>query len=82
MGLGQSGEKDFSERLRLLVVDTTADRAAALGDRLRQRVGGHADVLVRDTVPRVRNALRERAVDCVVLHLPTGDEDAPQGTTC
>jgi len=78
VGLGRSGEKDFSERLRLLVVDTTADQAAALGDRLRRRVGGHADVLVRDTVPRVRSALLERAVDCVVLHLPAGDDDAPQ----
>ena len=78
MGLGPSDETDFSGRLRLLVVDTTADRAAALGDRLRQRVGGHSDVLVRDTVPRIRSALRERAVDCVVLHLPAGDDDAPE----
>ena len=35
-------------------------------------------MLVRDTVPRVRSALRERAVDCVVLHLPAGDDDAPE----
>jgi diguanylate cyclase (GGDEF)-like protein len=77
VGLGRPGEKDFSERLRLLVVDTTADQAAAIGDRLSQRVGGHADVLIRDTVPRVRSALRERAVDCVVLHLAGGDDDAP-----
>ncbi len=77
MGLGQSGEKDFTQPLRLLVVDTTADQAAALGDRLRQRVGGHADVLVRDSVPPVNIALREGAVDCVVLHLTAGDYDAP-----
>ncbi|HEX4281686.1 MAG TPA: EAL domain-containing protein [Solirubrobacteraceae bacterium] len=77
MGLGQSGEKDFTQPLRLLVVDTTADRAAALGDRLRKRVGGHADVLVRDSVPPVNIALREGAVDCIVLHLTAGDDDAP-----
>ena len=77
MGLGQSGEKDFTQPLRLLVVDTTADQAAALGDRLRQRVGGHADVLVRGSVPPVNIALREGAVDCVVLHLAAGDDDAP-----
>ena len=76
MGLGQSGEKDFTERLRLLVVDTTADQAAAIAARLSQRVGGHADVLVRDTLPRARSALRDRAVDCVVLHLRAGDDDA------
>jgi len=78
VGLGQSRETDFSEPLRLLVVDRTADHAAALGERLRTRVGGHADVLVRDSIPRVRGALRERAVDCVVLHLAAGDEDAPE----
>jgi diguanylate cyclase (GGDEF)-like protein len=77
VGLGQSGEKDFTQPLRLLVVDTTADQAAALGDRLRQRVGGHADVLVRGSVPPVNIALREGAVDCVVLHLAAGDDDAP-----
>lgn len=75
--MGRTDEKDFSERLRLLVVDTTGDRAAALADRLRHRAGGHADVLVRDTVPRVHVALREGTIDCVVLHLATGDDDAP-----
>ena len=77
MGLGRTDEKDFNERLRLLVVDATADRAAALAERLRQRAGGHADVLVRDTVPRVRRALRDHTIACVVLHLPAGDDDAP-----
>ena len=78
MGLGRTDEKDFSERLRLLVVDATADRAAVLAERLRQRAGGHADVLVRDTVPRIRRALREHAFACVVLRLPVGDDDAPE----
>ncbi len=70
MGLGQSPEKDFNEHLRLLVVDTTERRAAALADRLRGAVGEHADVLARDSVSRARRALREHTVDCVVLDLP------------
>ena len=78
MGLGRTDEKDFSERLRLLVIDATADRAAVLAERLRQRAGGHADVLVRDTVPRIRRALREHAFACIVLRLAVGDDDAPE----
>jgi diguanylate cyclase (GGDEF)-like protein len=77
VGLGRTDEKDFNERLRLLVVDATVDRAASLADRLRRRAGGHADVLIRDTVPRVRRALRDHTIACVVLHLPAGDDDAP-----
>ncbi len=76
MGLGQSPEKDFNERLRLLAVDTTARQDAALADRLRAAVGEHSDVLARDSVSRARRALREHTVDCVVLNLPASDADA------
>ena len=82
MGLGQSEEKDFSERLRLLVVDD--DRATGprrLAIDLRQRVGGHADVLVRDTVPRVaaRCASAPSTASCSTS--PAGDEDARERST-
>ena len=68
--MGPSAEKDFTERLRLLVVGATAGDAEALARNLRARVGGEADVLARDRVPR---ALRERTIDCLVLYLSNGD---------
>ena len=74
--MGPSGEKDFSERLQLLVVGATAQDAQTLAGKLRSRVGGDADVLARDTVPRARRALREHAIDCLVLRLTAADADA------
>ncbi|HUJ34196.1 MAG TPA: EAL domain-containing protein [Solirubrobacteraceae bacterium] len=74
--MGPPGEKDFTERLQLLVVAGTAQDAQALAGKLRARAGGEADVLARDTVPRARRALREHAIDCLVLRLPTADDDA------
>jgi diguanylate cyclase (GGDEF)-like protein len=74
--VGPPGEKDFTERLQLLVVAGTAQDAQALAGKLRARAGGEADVLARDTVPRARRALREHAIDCLVLRLPTADDDA------
>ena len=65
--MGPSGERNFTERLRLLVVGVTARDAEALAGRLRARVGGEADVLAPDTVPRARRALREHTIDCLVL---------------
>ena len=74
--MGPPGETDFTERLQLLVVAGTAQDAQALAGKLRARAGGEADVLARDTVPRARRALREHAIDCLVLRLPTADDDA------
>jgi diguanylate cyclase (GGDEF)-like protein len=74
--VGPSGEKDFSERLQLLVVVVTAQDAQTLAGKLRARVGGEADVLARDTLPRARRALREHAIDCLVLRLAAADADA------
>jgi diguanylate cyclase (GGDEF)-like protein len=76
LGLGQSPEKDFSERLRLLVVDPCAHQAAALADRLRGAVGERADVVALESVTRARRALLEHTVDCVVLELPASDGGA------
>jgi diguanylate cyclase (GGDEF)-like protein len=76
LGLGQSPETDFSERLRLLVVDTTAHGAAALADRLRAAVGERADVVAVDSVASARRALFEQTTDCVVLALPASDAGA------
>ncbi len=74
--MGPPLEKDFSERLRLLVVDATAHGAGALADRLRGAVGEHAEVLARDSVSRARRALLEHTVDCVVVNLPASDGDS------
>jgi diguanylate cyclase (GGDEF)-like protein len=74
--LGPSREKDFTERLRLLVVGATTRDAEALAGKLRARVGGEADVLARDTLPRARSAFREHTIDCLVLYLPAGDAEA------
>ena len=71
--MGPSGEKDFTERLRLLVVGASTWDAEALAGRLRARVGGEADVLARDTVPRARRALREHTIDCLVLRVPSSE---------
>jgi diguanylate cyclase (GGDEF)-like protein len=76
--LGRPGEKDFSKRLRLLVVDGNAQRAKTLEQLVRESIGHEADVLVRDTVARTRRALREYAVDCVVLALDDSGADALQ----
>ena len=74
--MGPSGEKDFSERLQLLVVGATAPEAQTLAGKLRARAGGETDVLARDTVPRARRALREHAIDCLVLRVAAADADA------
>jgi diguanylate cyclase (GGDEF)-like protein len=74
--LGPSGEKDFTERLRLLVVGATTRDAEELAGKLRARIGGEADVLARDTVTRARRVLREHTIDCLVLRVPTGDTEA------
>jgi len=74
--VGPTGEKDFAERLRLLVVGASAQEAHELADKLRARVGGEADVLARDSVPRARRALREQSFDCLLLHLPAEDTRA------
>jgi diguanylate cyclase (GGDEF)-like protein len=71
--LGPTGEKDFTERLQLLVVGSITRDAEPLAGRLRARVGGESDVLARDTVPRARRALREHTIDCVVLRVPSSE---------
>ena len=76
MVLGQFDETDFTERLRLLVIDTTAKHTAALEDVLRQGVGADVDVLTHDTVARARHVLLEDPVDCVVLHVADSDAEA------
>ncbi len=74
--MGPSGEKDFTERLRLLVVGATTRDAEALAAKLRARVGGEADVLAGAALPRARGALREHTIDCLLLHLPAGAAEA------
>jgi len=74
--LGPSDETDFTERLRLLVIDTTAERTAALEDVLRQGVGRDIEVLTYDAVTRARHVLLEHPVDCVVLHVADSDAGA------
>jgi diguanylate cyclase (GGDEF)-like protein len=74
--LGQFDETDFTERLRLLVIDTTAKHTAALEDVVRQGVGADVDMLIHDTVARARHVLLEDPVDCVVLHVADSDTEA------
>lgn len=74
MVLGHFDETDFTERLRLLVIDTNAKHAAALEDVLRQ--GADVDVLTHDTVARARHVLLEEPVDCVLLHVDDSDSEA------
>ena len=69
VGLGRADEKDFISSLRLLAVGEDAPHAAAIGERTRAAAGPHAEVLVGDTVARVRRTLGEQTVDCVVLGL-------------
>ena len=76
MVLGQFDETDFTERLRLLVIDTTAKHTAALEDVVRQGVGADVDMLIHDTVARARHVLLEDPVDCVVLHVADSDTEA------
>jgi diguanylate cyclase (GGDEF)-like protein len=76
--LGQSEEKDFSRRLRLLVVDSSGHRAEELEQLVRESVGADVDVLVRDTVVRTRRALSDHAIDCVVLALEDAGAEAFQ----
>jgi diguanylate cyclase (GGDEF)-like protein len=74
--VGQPDEKDFTNRLRLLVVDDTARRAEALEELVRQSIDQEVDVLVRDTVARTRRALREHPVDCVLVTLEDSGAEA------
>jgi diguanylate cyclase (GGDEF)-like protein len=67
VGLGQTEETDFTGRLRLLVVGEDAQRAVRL-------LG--ADLVVGDSVARVRRAVEEHAFDCVVLALGGTGPDA------
>ena len=76
MVLGQFDETDFTERLRLLVIDTTAKHTAALEDVVRQGVGADVDMLIHDSVARARHVLLEDPVDCVVLHVADSDIEA------
>ncbi|MGN6867971.1 MAG: putative bifunctional diguanylate cyclase/phosphodiesterase [Solirubrobacteraceae bacterium] len=68
--MGPPGEKDFSEPLRLLVVADDADQTA----RVQALLGTEPDVRVCDSVARLRRALHEQSVDCVVLAV-TQDDD-------
>ena len=77
VGLGQPEEKDFTSPLRLLVVDQSAQHAAALAERAREAVGSQTEVLVGDTVARARRALAERLIDCVLLGVREPGPRAP-----
>jgi diguanylate cyclase (GGDEF)-like protein len=74
--LGPTNETDFTERLRLLVIHTTAQQTAAVEDLLREGVGGHIDVLPYDTMARARRVLLEDPVDCIVLHVADSGAEA------
>ncbi|MBV9605133.1 MAG: EAL domain-containing protein [Solirubrobacterales bacterium] len=70
VGLGPPGEKDFSEPLRLIVVGEDVHGAA----RIQALLGRDSDVQVCTGATRLRRALHEEPVDCVVLALAGSDD--------
>ena len=73
MALGRPGEKDVTERLRLLVVDEDATHAARLQALLREALGDDADIALCHDVSDLHRALQEQSVACVVLALSSQD---------
>jgi diguanylate cyclase (GGDEF)-like protein len=73
VGLGPPAEKDFSERLRLLVVAEDADQAS----RVQALLGDEPDVRVCTSAASLRRALHQQSIDCVVLAVALLDD--PQG---
>ena len=71
VGLGRPDETDFTRRLRLLVVGDDIEQAT----RVQELLGEECDVLVRDNVSRMRRALGEQEIDCVLLALADSGPD-------
>ncbi len=71
--MGPSGEKDFSEPLRLLVVAEDDDQAS----RVQALLGDEPDVRMSGSAAGLRRALHQQSVDCVVLAVTHSDD--PEG---
>jgi diguanylate cyclase (GGDEF)-like protein len=74
--VGRPGEKDFNQRLRLLVVGEHAEHATALKGRLGEAMGAQAEVVASDSVAGMRRVLGEEAVDCVLVALADAGQQA------